>query len=249
MRAFVDPITNMTRKWATRNSFTKIIANSNARFAIEICRIVAILLWIDKDFFSVPIESLAWGYTFKIHYKTKTDASPWKLAAAIFDMDDRMLAYTTLLLPYKDPDNLYQNVKEFSGGILGCILASTLLKPSSLTRVQWIGDNTSALAWADGNKCSGRAAQYANIAFTWFQVYSNVQLQTTKHCAGVDMGVIDDLSRDFPTPGLDTRLRIDLDSHEAVKTLFKVIDPTASRNLDDHHEAFKNIHTLLSQFH
>jgi hypothetical protein len=249
MRSFVDPITNMTRKWAIRNSFTKIQADSNARFAIEIWRVVAILLWIDKDFFSVPIESLAWGYTFHTLFKIKTDASPWKLAAAIFDANDQMLAYTTLLLPYKDPDNLYQNIKEFSGGILGCILASTLLKPSSLTRIQWIGDNTSALAWADGNKCSSRAAQYANIAFTWFQVYSNIQLQTTQHCAGVDMGVIDGLSRDFPTPGLDTRLRINMDSNEAVQTLFQVIDPTTRRNLDDHHEAFKNIHALLAQFY
>jgi hypothetical protein len=114
----------MTRKWATRNSFAKIQADSNARFAIEMWRVVAILLWINKDFFPVPIESLAWGYMFLIHYKIKTDASPWKLAAAIFSMDGHMLAYTTLVLPYKDPDNKYQNVKEFSGGILGCILAS-----------------------------------------------------------------------------------------------------------------------------
>jgi hypothetical protein len=212
-------------------------------------RVVAILLWINKDFFSVPIESLAWGYMFLIHYKIKTDASPWKLAAAIFSMDGHMLAYTTLVLPYKDPDNKYQNIKEFSGGILGCILASIFLKPSSLIRIQWIGDNTSALAWAEENKCSSKAAQYANIAFTWFQVYSNVQLQTTKHCAGVDMGVIDGLSRDFPTPGLDTELRIDVDSNEAVQMLFQTIDPTTIRNLDDHHDAFKKIHTLLTQFH
>jgi hypothetical protein len=248
MRAFVDPITNMTRKWFSRNSFTKIQADSNARFAIEMWRVVALLLWSDKDFFSVPIESFTRGHTFPLRFKIKTDASPWKLAAAIFTMDDQMLAYTTILLPYKDPENKFQNIKEFSGGILGCILASIVLKPSSLTRIHWIGDNTSALTWAENNKCSSKAAQYANIAYTWFQIYSHVHIHSTEHCAGILMGNIDGLSRDFLTPGLDTRLRVDLDSNDTVQKLFQAIDPTIRHNLDDHHLAFKHIHTLLKQF-
>ena len=120
-------------------------------------------------------------------------------------MSNRVIAYATLLLPFKDPENKYQNVKEFLGGLLGCILASVVLKPTSPVRVQWIGDNTSALTWAKENKCSSRAAQYANIAYTLFQVYSHIQLHTTQHCAGVDIRVIDGLSRDFPTPGLDPK--------------------------------------------
>jgi hypothetical protein len=163
-------------------------------------------------------------------------------------MDGQMLAYTTILLPYKDPENKFQNIKEFSGGILGCILASIVLKPSSLLRIHWIGDNTSALTWAENNKYSSKAAQYANIAYTWFQVYSQVHLHNTEHCAGIHMGNIDGLSRDLPTPGLDPRLRVDLDSHGVVQELFRAIDPTTQRNLDDHHMTFKHIHTLLRQF-
>jgi hypothetical protein len=248
MRAFVDPITNMTRNWSSRNPFTKRQADSNARFSIEIWRVVAILLWIDKDFFSVTIESFAWDHVFPLNFIMKTDASPWKLAAALFTLDGQLLAYTTLLLPFKDPDNKYQNVKEFFGGLLGCVLASVVLKPTSNIRVQWTGDNTSALTWAEKNKCSSKAAQYANIAYTWFQIYSHIQLHTTQHCAGVDMGDIDGLSRDLPTPGLDPRLMIDLDSHATVQKLFQAIDPTTRRNLVDHHQAFKDIHMLLKQF-
>jgi hypothetical protein len=248
MRAFVDPITNMTRNWSSRKHFTKRQADSNARFSIEIWRVVAILLWIDKDFFSVPIESFACGHSFPVNFKTKTDASPWKLAAALLTMSNQVIAYATLLLPFKDPENKYQNVKEFLGGLLGCILASVVLKPTSPVRVQWIGDNTSALTWAKENKCSSRAAQYANIAYTWFQVYSHTQLHTTQHCAGVDMGVIDGLSRDFPTPGLDPKLEIKLDANITIQSLFQAMDPTRNRNLVDHHEAFKDIHMLLRQF-
>jgi hypothetical protein len=248
MRAFVDPITNMTRNWSSGKHFTKRQADSNARFSIEIWRVVAILLWIDKDFFSVPIESFACGHSFPVNFKTKTDASPWKLAAALLTMSNRVIAYATLLLPFKDPENKYQNVKEFLGGLLGCILASVVLKPTNPVRVQWIGDNRSALTWAKENKCSSRAAQYANIAYTLFQVYSHIQRHTTQHCAGVDMGVIDGLSRDFPTPGLDPKLEIKLDSNITIQSLFQAMDPTRNRNLVDHHEAFKDIHMLLRQF-
>jgi hypothetical protein len=62
------------------------------------------------------------------------------------------------------------------------------------------------------------------------------------------MGVIDGLSREFPTPGLDPKLEIKLDANITIQSLFQAMDPTRNRNLVDHHEAFKDIHMLLRQF-
>jgi hypothetical protein len=245
MRSLIDPITNMTRKWDARHPFSKRKADSSARFAIEMWRVVSILLWLDKDAFSVPIDQIAYSYVYTHDIAVITDASPWQLSAALLDVVPSPREHTAFLLPFSDPDNKYQNVKEFQGIILALLLILIVVKPSKPLRVLWVGDNVAALKWASDNKCSSRAAQYANIAYAWFQIYASIQVTCTRHCAGIDMGDIDGLSRDMKTTTLDHSLRIDLSKHNTIQQLFKLFDPTVQRNLDDHHVAYKLIHSLL----
>jgi hypothetical protein len=187
-RCFVDPIINMTRKWNSRNSFTKRKADSNARFAIEMWRTVAILLWISKDSFSVSLRLFATPKTYPHDTIIKTDAAPWQISAGILDEERRIHHHVKFPLPFVDPDNKFQNVKEFLGVILCLILVHTILKPTRLVRILWVGDNTSALKWAENSKCASRAAQYANIIFVWLQIYKPMQVISTEHCQGIHMG-------------------------------------------------------------
>ena len=104
MRSLIDPITNMTRKWDSRQPFTKRKADSNARFAIEMWRIVAILLWMDKDAFSIPLEHISHSHIFNQDITVKTDASPWQLSAALLDDEYNPQEHAKFLLPFADPE-------------------------------------------------------------------------------------------------------------------------------------------------
>ena len=245
MRSFVDPLVNATRSWETKHAFAKRQANSSTRFAIEMWRVVAILLWIDKDALSVPLESLALNPNPVHDIIIMTDGSPIRVAASIIDSNFMPFEHTYLPVCFSDPQGLYQNAREYQGGLLGLILILLIKKPTTTCRVLWVCDNTAALTWAEENNCKSPAAQYANIAFTWLQIHTPIQVVRTQHRAGELMGDIDSLSRDYHTLTLNPSLFVDMSSNHTVVELFKLFDPTIPKNLVDHHNAFITIHNLL----
>ena len=132
-----------------------------------------------------------------------TDAGPQRIAAAIYNSDEsELLCYISYPLPYETPPELVpnlQNAREYLGFILRlCLLwhvRTVLQRP--VNSVHWIGDNTSALSWVDGNKCKSPAAQFALLFVTWFQIKNKLR-STVEHREGSRMGDIDKLSRALP---------------------------------------------------
>ena len=150
-----------------------------------------------------------------VQYLPISDASLWQLAAAVYSPTQELLAWTKFPLPFKpDDDNLYQNAREFLGCLLSLILTLRVVGASSeLGRevfIQWIGDNTASLAWAQTNACKGSASQVANMAFVWFQLYSNILARDTLHIAGISTAIhdVDAASRNKPCPSLLSHLYI-----------------------------------------
>ena len=63
-----------------------------------------------------------------------------------------MLAYTCVHMPFTDPDNTFQNFREYIGLLVSLLLVQTYKHNNNLhtehTHVEWYGDNSSAISWA-----------------------------------------------------------------------------------------------------
>ena len=84
-----------------------------------------VLLINDHTRFSVPADIflLTSGYT-SLLWKVVSDASPWRLAAGLYDyLSGRLLCWTTLLLPYSSADaHRFQTQREYLGHLLSVLL-------------------------------------------------------------------------------------------------------------------------------
>ena len=210
MRAMVAPLHHMVSLAGTSSSsFWKRKPTSQARFCIDMWRIVTLSLWADRERYAVPLYVFDHGSQQGV-IRGITDASPWKLAAAILDDSGRVKVYTTMRLPFHAPGGDTQNLKEFLGYILFLLLVHFTVPRAQLRRVAWVGDNTSALSWADDHKVRSTAGQFANLIESWTLIYADMWLTKTDHHPGHLMGVIDDLSRDRPVPSLSGVPYVDL---------------------------------------
>ena len=246
MRAMVAPLHHMVSlAGASSSPFWKRKPTSQARFCIDLWRTVALLLWHDRDRMVVPMYMFDKGSQ-KDAIRGITDASPWKLAAAILDVQGNIKVYTTFRLPFHDPSSDTQNLKEFLGYILFLFLVHFTVPRSQLRRVAWVGDNTSALSWAQTHKIRSWAGQSANLIEAWILLYADMWLTETNHLPGHLMGVIDDLSRDRPVPSLAGVPYVDLvPLFPGMSALFDLCNPLLVRSLEDHHVAFRRVHEIL----
>jgi hypothetical protein len=248
MKPFVAPLYHMTQRGNTSAKAWSKKPSSAAKFCIEMWRVVAILLWRDRESFSVPLRHMS---SLPIPqdgpYCLISDASPWKLSAAIISQDFTIYRYTTLLLPFQVVDNRWQNVREYLGNLLSKFLACVVFgfKPR---RWHYIGDNKAALNWAESGRCSSRACQHANLIQSWLQIYAGIEISSTSHRPGEKMGIIDDLSRDKAAESLHKNLYVDLETLAPVLELFRLCDPSVTFNLEDHHTALQRIYQLMSVF-
>jgi len=118
---------------------------------------------------------------------------------------------------------------------------------------KWINDNRAALKWAKAAKCSSVCGQAANIVVSWFQIHSGINVKESEHIAGVNMGIIDDISRDVKNPDLDLIPFVNLlsprfkDSH-LLRKIFILCDPTVAGNITNHHDMFFKIHATLNDY-
>ncbi len=75
----------------------------------------------------------------------------------------------------------------------------------------------------------------------------------SEHIAGINMGIIDDISRDVLNPDLNSIPFVNLLSPNFKESrqlceLFKLCDPTISGNITNHHDMFFKIHATLNEY-
>ena len=101
MRPFVAAIIHMTCQ-ASGHHNQRARASASATFAIEMWQAAIVLLVADKARLSVPLDIflVASGFL-SLLWKVISDASPWRLAAGLYDYESgRLLCWSTFLLPY-----------------------------------------------------------------------------------------------------------------------------------------------------
>lgn len=119
-----------------------------------------------------------------IEFDSVSDASPYRICAALFHHGTRkLIGWTSVkLCNVEDSSNRYQCSREYLGLIVTFILIGRLF-PQRVGQTscppipfKWINDNSGALVWADKNKASSLARTTANMLVTSFQLLSNISL-------------------------------------------------------------------------
>jgi len=251
MRPFVAPLHSMLLLGTNKLTSWSKLPSSQARFCIEIWRLISLQLWSNPNYYPVHLKYLTSFHTSTSTIKVISDAGPTQICSAIYNSDNTLQCYTKVLMPFADPDNKYQNIREYIGLLL-CLILLNINNTSTLpTFITWITDSTTALSWAECNKVKCLAGQSANIATIWFLIYSGFHLSNTQHIPGLNMECIDRASRneEISTDFINIPF-INLQDNIHVNNLLTLCDPTiTSQNCIDHHDLYCNIHcTLRSLF-
>lgn len=258
MRPFVATIIQMTCR-AEKHHNRRERPSASAVFAIDMWRAAIVLLVTNRTSLSVPLDIFLLGSTVQmVHWKVISDASPWRLAAGLYDFESgRLLCWTTLLLPYSSTNaDRFQTHREYLGHLLSLLLIiahKARLPPSAGTSTyQWVNDNTGAIAWANKHKCSSLASMFACLAVSQINMLTDVWAADATHIPGATMGEIDLMSRleaqsdplvAFPTLTPSTYLHLETPS---ILALFERCDPALSGQTSaEHHYAFSTVSVLI----
>jgi hypothetical protein len=207
-------------------------------------RVVAIMLWYDRNSLSRPLRSVLDPSHLPPVLYLWTDASPWKLAAILRDADGKELAHSAHELVFLIPES-FQNVREHLAFLFGLLLMVLVTPDEQNRRIAWVGDNVAALKWVDSETCKSHSAQIANMIDARFRVCKHTHISSVTHCPGVDIGDVDSLSRDRPTPSLDPVLYINTEL-APIRELLDMCNPNIIRDCEEHHAAFLRVHHLVS---
>jgi hypothetical protein len=237
MRSFVAPLHRMCSRCGPAPGRYRVKASPNAAFAILIWRAASALLQVDREALSVPLDSFVHPPHYPALFDLVSDASPWRLAAALYDSQSHsILAWSTLLLPFAPGgENTFQIHREYLGHLFSLLLLLTFTRDvrpfSGIVPYRWVNDNTGALAWAAQHRCSSISSTLACFAVSQFHLLSPLTLVDSVHLPGVHMGEIDAMSRreihpDIAQvcPSLTPSIYLDLHS-PAVDDLFLLCDP------------------------
>jgi hypothetical protein len=175
MRPFVAAINHMTKKSVKH----KAKATPSACFAIAMWRAAMVICMLDPEALSVSIISYLRNPRMKCVHPVVSDASSWRLCAALYHpVTFVLLGWATLRLPYaKDLEGRSQGHREYLGYLFSVLVILRYIKLNSLDsesfQYQWINDNQGAIQWASKDKCSSLASQFACMAV---RVHSSVAL-------------------------------------------------------------------------
>jgi len=257
MSAFVAPLHHMTRKCSGRLKRSK--ASASAMFAVEMWRVMAILLLVDRVSVSVPLDSFLLSRDSPCNFEIISDASPWRLASAIYHpLTHKVLAWSTLLLPFaRGAEGKFQVQREYLGHLFSLLLifaySQQLQPPHTSLTYRWVNDNTGALSWAAKHKCSSPSSFFAGVAVSQLHLLTRIEIMEATYLPGKRMGEIDAMSRreihpdiSVVCPSLVSELLIDLEL-PPIRALFAECDPAkvfpAARDV---HTTFLHVHDLLS---
>ncbi len=249
LSAFVHPFHSMTGigEHVRRPS-------ASIKFCIDMWRIVALLLYADESFLNKTIISTTGHCEVDNLYVSTcisviSDAGPNQVGAAILDKNTGMfLCYTKFKFSFDDINNKFQNIREYLGQLISCILVYTYFKGKDISynNIEWTNDSTTAVSWARTNKCSSAQGHFANIIMSWFQIYSSFTVTQVMRIPGKDMGFIDDMSRNNYHPLMDTTPYVDISS-KTITSLINLCNPFEKRNQEENMDAFFIVHSLLSK--
>jgi len=261
MRPFVAAIQQMTHRCGKNAHKSK--ATPSALFAIEMWRAASVLLIHNRLSMSIPLDIFILSPSSQCDLELISDASPWRLAAGLYHPETKeLLGWSTLLLPFaKGKENTFQTHREYLGHLFSLLLVlnfvrKTSFRDSSMITYRWINDNTGALAWAEKDKCSSLASQFACLAVSQLNLLSNIWLMGSVHLPGILMGDIDKMSRkEFHEdngsdirnvcPSLLPRLFVPLETIEIVR-LFTACDPALQLTCPaDYHANFICVHEYI----
>jgi len=230
------------------------IATPQTKEAIEIWRMLLLILYIDKDAFSVPIEdfvkshgsknykdSISWEYSQGdqdksiILFGIKSDAGQDKVASVLYFIEplfrtETVISYTVIDLPETCQHVNFQPMREYIGLLMGLVLLKyhiTLFKINKRVHVRWFGDNQATLDWSNKEKSNSLYAQKVHLAIVWFKIVSKIHLEYALYMSGEQMIVegIDALSRGKPH-NFDVKLQVHLQDIVNSTGLTRVFTPT-----------------------
>ena len=259
MRPFVAALIHMTCR-ASGHHNQRATATSSAAFALEMWRAAVVLLVGNRTCLSVSLDIFLLSFGLQsLLWKVVSDASPWRLAAGLYDYQTGcLLCWTTLLLPYSTTNaHRFQTQREYLGHLLSLLLinahrARLSSPPLGTLSYQWVNDNTGAIAWVNANKCASPSSLFACMAVSQLNLVSDVWAADAIHIPGETMGEIDAMSRleaqsdpltAFPTLTPDTFLSL---QSPKVLELFVQCDPALTATAPaEHHVIFSTVSTLI----
>eukprot|EP01036_Dinobryon_divergens_P034929 gene34929-45208_t len=259
MRPFVAALIHMTCR-ASGHHNQRATATSSAVFALEMWRAAIVLLVGNRTCLSVSLDIFLLSFGLQsLLWKVVSDASPWRLAAGLYDYQTgRLLCWTTLLLPYSTTNaHRFQTQREYLGHLLSLLLinayrARLSSPPLGTLSYQWVNDNTGAIAWVNTHKCSSPSSLFACMAVSQLNLVTNVWAADAVHIPGETMGEIDAMSRletqsdpltAFPT--LTPDMFLSLQSPQLLE-LFVQCDPALAASAPaEHHVIFSTVSTLI----
>jgi hypothetical protein len=247
-------------------------ATNSALFAIEIWRVVLILLWRDREAFNVRLEDYLVMASVNskrpARFRVVTDASWMRIAAAVYDNNtDSLLAWTSFPFAHNSVNkDKYQLNREYLGLLLAfCLIAfrwPQRWNSGSDLSFRWVNDNKTALAFCESQKASSAQSQLAALAVVWFPIYTRISNVGSEFKPGSEMGDIDRESRREKhlfdgiidvSPSLTIASFCDLSSVPDFQRLMHVCDPSQLNNnckilfdTKELHKSFLLIHELLS---
>ncbi len=247
MRPFVTAFYRMVSSFSqsSTNPLATRKMSSTVRFCFNMWQIVAFICYEHPGLLSVPL--LLFDKNRIPDFVIYSDASPFGIAAAIFSPSGQLLFYSNFNLVFLSPhgyDSDFQNAREYLGYFFGIFLLKYCYTEIFHPNLKWINDNTTALSWAENDKCKSMAAQSAHIATTWLSVILGIPNPETHHIPGIEMGDIDSLSR-FKNHSLPIELYVDLSKNEILIELFKLFDFTIQHSLDSHFNVMLRILDIL----
>jgi hypothetical protein len=177
-----------------------------------------------------------------------TDASPTGLCVVLYAPGNKqLLAWRGFIFPFDT--NAFQNAREYLGLLMALCMVDWYrsVHKCPMSRVHWTNDNKAALTWAADNKCNSLASQIAFYGVAWKQLSAQLVLVGVTHIPGVLMGNIDSVSRQLPHT-LPIELLFPLSESQQGLTieLLKLCDPTVSRDLMKHQDAFAAVVRMMT---
>ena len=125
--------------------------------------------------------------------------------------------------------------------------------PSDDAIIDWVGDNTAALAWANTHRCSAeeRQTQLTFIALSMCEQATHIKLHHTSQLKSAQMGIVDTVFRTETDEGVDVHiieLKKNVDSLNGVSELVDLCNPykDVGEEHNDHHEAFIRVSCIMA---
>jgi len=200
MRPFVAPFWEMIRML---NKYKHACMSKVALFSINTWRqVLTLMIEGPPEKWAVKLRN------FRNHQNAEdtliliTDASPAGVGIVLTTKQGVVMYHASYKFPWVTEAEakqgkgrqLSQNLREFLGIMVGLIMVWKVKEHKEVITI--VLDNTTALSWVGGTIAKGNwSIQKAYFAFIMVNLIIQPTIKSTRHIHGIEMGVVDDLSR------------------------------------------------------